>query len=62
MAEKHKKCIEFEKTNNKASEEHKKLANFIKQIHAELRSESEILGIDKAWQKHISKNEQLKVN
>ncbi|KAJ8680439.1 hypothetical protein QAD02_016226 [Eretmocerus hayati] len=44
----------------KASDEHKHLANFIKEVHAQLRDESQKLGADKAWSKHISQEEKLK--
>ncbi|XP_011503705.1 PREDICTED: probable methyltransferase BTM2 homolog [Ceratosolen solmsi marchali] len=55
------KYIEFNKKNYKRiSEKQKQLANFIKKLHAELRSEYEILGIDEAWKIHVTKSEQLK--
>nr|XP_050869858.1 S-adenosylmethionine sensor upstream of mTORC1 [Vespula vulgaris] len=42
-----------------ATEEHKRLANVVKQIHALLRKECEKYGAEIAWQKHVSRNDVL---
>ncbi|KAF4525685.1 hypothetical protein B566_EDAN010676 [Ephemera danica] len=43
-----------------ASEEHLKLATFIKNVHQQLRQQSEKLGFEKAWEMHCSQLEMLK--
>lgn len=43
-----------------ASEEHLKLATFIKNVHQQLRQQSEKLGFEKAWEMHCSQIETLK--
>lgn len=51
-----------DKKEKKVSEKHKHLANYIKGIHAQLRTESEIYGAEEAWKKHIERNQELAVN
>lgn len=42
-----------------ASEEHKKLSDYIKSVHLSLRKSSSKLGADTAWQEHCSKADTL---
>ena len=63
MEEKSKKRIVFEKkSEKKASDKHKELATFIKEIHSQLRTDSEIYGAEEAWKMHVTQTEKLKVN
>lgn len=42
-----------------ASDEHKELAQYLKQVHSSLRKESSEVGPSKAWQEHCKKNSVL---
>lgn len=53
--------VKHERGEKKASEKHKQLANFIKETHNHLRSESEIHGPEEAWKMHVAQGEKLKV-
>ncbi|XP_043289904.1 S-adenosylmethionine sensor upstream of mTORC1 [Venturia canescens] len=43
-----------------ASDDHKKLANFIKSTHNQLRKESRLYGPMEAWERHLARTEVLK--
>ncbi|OXU29011.1 hypothetical protein TSAR_005139 [Trichomalopsis sarcophagae] len=47
------------KIERKASEKHKQLANFIKEIHTQLRIDSEKYGAEETWKTHITQNDKL---
>lgn len=42
-----------------ATEEHKRLANIVKQVHGLLRKEYEEYGAETAWQRHLTRNDIL---
>ncbi|KAK2588838.1 hypothetical protein KPH14_001708 [Odynerus spinipes] len=42
-----------------ATEEHKRLANIVKQVHAVLRKECEEYGAETAWRRHLTRNDIL---
>ncbi|XP_014234402.1 probable methyltransferase BMT2 homolog [Trichogramma pretiosum] len=55
-----KTMYNVEKTEKKATEQHKRLANFIKGTHGQLRNNSKIYGAIEAWKRHIAEKEKLK--
>lgn len=49
------------KSETKASEKHKQLANFIKSVHSQLRNDCEKHGASEAWNMHTLQEEKLHV-